>query len=174
MTTAQEALRRDLPLKTVVVGYDGTHPAERALARAAQLAETFGSRVIVADVAAPEPLQAMPGAFGLMPYYGLSEPGPGVRPDEQLWQQHRGRIESFLAETSIPYEFAGVVGQPADEIVDVAERNDADLIIVGTREPGFLERLLEGSVSQGVARRAHCDVLIVHPSAEERADDSPA
>ena len=174
MTTAQEALRRDLPLKTVVVGYDGTHPAERALARAAQLAETFGSRVIVADVAAPEPLQAMPGAFGLMPYYGLRTAGPGARPDEQLWQQHRGRIESLLAETSIPYAFAGVVGQPAEEIVDVAERNDADLIIVGTREPGFLERLLEGSVSQGVARRAHCDVLIVHPSAEERADDSPA
>jgi nucleotide-binding universal stress UspA family protein len=63
----------------------------------------------------------------------------------------------------VTHEFAGVVGQPSAEIVDVAERRGADLIVVGTREPGFLERLLEGSVSQGVARRAHCDVLIVHP-----------
>jgi nucleotide-binding universal stress UspA family protein len=55
------------------------------------------------------------------------------------------------------------VGAAANEIVDVAEERDADLIVVGTHEPGFLDRLLAGSVSQGVARRAHCDVLIVHP-----------
>ena len=68
-----------------------------------------------------------------------------------------------LAETGVPHEFAGVVGQPVEEIVDVAERRHADLIVVGTREPGLLERLLGGSVSQAVARRARCDVLIVHP-----------
>jgi nucleotide-binding universal stress UspA family protein len=164
VTAIDQPSRRDLPLKTIVVGYDGTQPAEHALMRAAQLARTFGSRVIVADVAAPPPLQATTGAFGLMPYDAYNTADPGARLDERLWQQHRARIESFLAETDVPCEFAGVVGQPADEIVDVAERNNADLIVVGTREPGFLERLLEGSVSQGVARRAHCDVLIVHPS----------
>jgi nucleotide-binding universal stress UspA family protein len=173
VTATQQPLRRERPLKTIVVGYHGTHPSEYALARAAQLARTFGSRVIVADVAAPALLQAAPGASGLMPYDGFNTADPGVRPDERLWQQHRARIESFLAETDVPYEFAGVVGQPADEIVDVAERNNADLIVVGTREPGFVERLLEGSVSQGVARRAHCDVLIVHPPQTKRPDDSP-
>jgi nucleotide-binding universal stress UspA family protein len=148
---------------TIVVGYDGTHPAELALARAAELAKTFECRIVVADVAAPEPLQPMPGAFGLNPYY-VDTAAQGVRSDDELWQQHRARVESFLAETGVPHEFAGVVGEPVEEIVDVAERRHADLIVVGTREPGFLERLLlGGSVSQAVARRARCDVLIVHP-----------
>jgi nucleotide-binding universal stress UspA family protein len=153
---------RHRPLNTIVVGYDGTQPAEQALARAAQLAQAFGASIIVADVAAPEPLEATPGAFGYMPYYRYGAER-SIETDEPLWQQHRARIESFLAETGVTHEFAGVVGQPSAEIVDVAERRGADLIVVGTREPGFLERLLEGSVSQGVARRAHCDVLIVHP-----------
>jgi nucleotide-binding universal stress UspA family protein len=150
-----------LSLTTIVVGYDGTQPAERALARAAGLAQTFGAKVVVADIAAPPPLEAMPGAFGYMPYYAAT-PDRGVRTDELAWQQHRSRIESFLAGTGVAHEFAGIVGQPVEEIVEVAERYDADLIVVGTREPGFLERLVGGSVSQGVARHARCDVLIVH------------
>ncbi len=101
---------------------------------------------------------------GSPPYY-VDTAEQGTRGDEELWQQHRERVESFLTEIGVPHEFAGVVGEPIEEIVDVAERRDADVIVVGTREPRFLERLLGGSVSQGVARRAHCDVLIVHPPA---------
>ena len=153
-------------LRTIVVGYDGTRPAERALSRAAELARAFGSTVIVADVVAPAPIDAMPGAFGLMPYF-RSTPENEVLVDEALWQRHRDRVESFFAETAISHEFAGVVGDPASEIVDVAEQRDADLIVVGTREPSLLDRLLEGSVSRGVARRARCDVLIVHPEHDD-------
>lgn len=162
MTESTQSLLVDPPLKTIVVGYDGTRPAERALARAAQLARAFGASIIVADVAPPEPLQATPGAFGFVPYYRYTAER-NIQTDEALWRQHRGRIETFLAKTGVACEFAGVVGQPVEEIVEVAQRRDADLIVVGTREASFLERLLEGSVSQGVARRAHCDVLIVHP-----------
>ena len=149
-------------MKTIVVGYDGTRSAERALVRAAELARTFGSTVVVADIAAPEPVQAMPGAFGLTPYYHYTLDQP-PRSDEALWREHRSRVEALFADGGVAHEFAGVIGDPVNEIVEVAEQREADLIVVGTREPGFLERLLEGSVSQGVARHARCDVLIVHP-----------
>jgi nucleotide-binding universal stress UspA family protein len=40
--------------------------------------------------------------------------------------------------------------------------HDAQLIVVGTREPSLVERLLGMSVSERVQRQARCDVLIVH------------
>jgi len=157
--------RRDATVKTILVGYDGTRSAERALLRAAELAQAFGSRVIVVSVSALEPLAATGGgAFGLNYYYPTID--EVARTDELLWQQHRERVEAFCAGFGVKVEFAGVSGQPVEEIVEVADEYDSDLIVVGTREPDFLERLLGGSISQGVARRAHCDVLIVHPPEE--------
>jgi nucleotide-binding universal stress UspA family protein len=155
-------------VKTILVGYDGTGPAERALTRAAELAQAFGSKVVVVSVSAPEPSATNGGAFGLMPYY-YPATEMAARTDEALWQEHREHVQALFAGFGVPVVFAGVSGQPAEEIVEVADEHRVDLIVVGTREPGFFERLLGGSVSEGVARRAHCDVLIVH-SPEESAD----
>jgi nucleotide-binding universal stress UspA family protein len=47
-------------------------------------------------------------------------------------------------------------------IAHVADERGADLVVVGTREPGLLARLLGQSVSGAVQRKAHCNVLIVH------------
>ncbi len=51
-------------------------------------------------------------------------------------------------------------GQPADAIVDVARREGVDLIVMGSRGLGALEGALLGSVSEAVADRAPCPVLI--------------
>jgi nucleotide-binding universal stress UspA family protein len=78
--------------------------------------------------------------------------------------EHRERVHALFADADLQVEFTGVAGEPAEELIEAAEQRQAELIVVGTREPGFLERLLGGSVSQDVARRARCDVLIVHPA----------
>jgi nucleotide-binding universal stress UspA family protein len=54
-----------------------------------------------------------------------------------------------------------VVGRAADEIVEAAGRPDVDLVVVGARGLGALERVLLGSVSEGVLRHADRPVLIV-------------
>lgn len=154
-------------MQTILAGYDGTRSAEHALGRVAELAQAFGSKVFVVSVSAPEPA-AVPGAFGLMPYDYSPQVSDTL--DDDLWSQHRARVEAFFSGHNIPVEFVGVRGLPAEEIVELAQEHGADLIVVGTREAGFLERLLVGSVSQGVARRARCDVLIVHP--QDRDDAS--
>ena len=137
-------------MKTIVVGYDETEPAKRALERAADLAEAFGSRLIVTSVS---PL-LMPATRGM----------GGVDPTDPP-DKHRAKLahaREYLGGRKVEAEFQPAVGDPADTIVTVADETKADLIVVGTREPNVLERLLGQSVSQSVSHHAHCDVLIVH------------
>ena len=54
-------------------------------------------------------------------------------------------------------------GDPASAIVSLAEQRKADLVVVGTREAGLAGRVVRHSVSQQVAKKVHCDLLIVHP-----------
>jgi nucleotide-binding universal stress UspA family protein len=137
-------------MKTIVVGYDETEPSKRALERAADLAEAFGSRVIVTSVS---PVLVSTGRSA-----GPIDPtDPPAKHVEELEHAH-----AYLAGRNIEAELQPAVGEPADTIVEVAEQAGATLVVVGTREPNVLERLLGQSVSQAVSRHAHCDVLIVH------------
>jgi nucleotide-binding universal stress UspA family protein len=54
-------------------------------------------------------------------------------------------------------------GRPADVIVRESQETDSDLVVVGARGLGAIERLLLGSVSEFVLRHARCPVLIVRP-----------
>jgi len=69
---------------------------------------------------------------------------------------------AFLTDRGIEAEFDLALDDPATHIVHLAKQRGADLIVVGTHEPGFLQRLLGLSVSDNVERKAHCDVMVVH------------
>ena len=60
-------------------------------------------------------------------------------------------------------------GDPADVICRRARELDADLIVVGSRGLGTLDRFLLGSVSAAVAQRAPCSVLVVRPRGRRRS-----
>jgi nucleotide-binding universal stress UspA family protein len=137
--------------KTIVVGYDRTHASNKALARAADLAEAADALLVVTSSA--RLLAGGAAAHGLGPY------DPADTPDE-----HRGQLEharELLELRKLQVEYDVEQGDPADAIVALADKHDADLIVVGTHERSFLDRLLHGSVSEGVSRHAHCDVLVV-------------
>jgi nucleotide-binding universal stress UspA family protein len=124
---------------TIVVAFDESAPSERALKRAADLARLYQDRLVVTSV--------IPVVIG--PIDG--HPGPELR--------EAGKQMDLLG---VPYELVEAIGDPGQAIVEVAEMKGAQLIVVGTREPSLVERLLGMSVSERVQRQARCDVLIVH------------
>jgi nucleotide-binding universal stress UspA family protein len=128
-------------MQTIVVAYNDTNDSQRALERAAELAGFYDAAVVVTSV--------MPVLVGGAP---TGRPGPEL--------EHAGAL---LRERGIEAELVEAVGDIAEAIVEVADRRGADLIVVGTRELSSVERMLGHSVSEGVQRRARCDVLIVHP-----------
>ncbi len=146
-------------MKTILVGFDASDASERALGRGADLAEALGARLVVTSVAVlPVP---MPGFDAALPTASGQLAAAGV--DEfELAERHLERARTVLAQRSVDAEFVAEVGAPAERIVELAEQREADMIVVGTSEPGFLARLLQGSVSEDVSRASHRDVLIVH------------
>jgi nucleotide-binding universal stress UspA family protein len=139
-------------MKTILVAYDDTEPSRRALERAATLAEAFGSRVLVTSIA---PLHYSTPRLTLT----VKERGEGIAARQEDVRQ----AQAILEERGITAEGLTAMGNPATAIARLAEEHDADLVVVGSRELGALQRLLGQSVSQAVSRRVRCDLLIVYP-----------
>jgi nucleotide-binding universal stress UspA family protein len=139
-----------MKLKTIVVGFDDKDPARRALERAADLAEAFGAKLVVTSVA--------PILIGAGRSAGPTDPVDSPAEHRKELQDARELLEA----RSIEVDYVPAIGEPADTIAELADDRDADMIVIGTRDPGILERLLGQSVSERVAHHAHRDVLIVH------------
>jgi nucleotide-binding universal stress UspA family protein len=163
-------------MNTIVVGYDGSEASERALARAADLAGAFTSRLVVVSVSrsthvpvavpALDPdgvLVASPVGGPMAPETPMPLPGSEQAPDPK--EHARLQLEHArmtLSRRRVDAEYVAEVGSPAERLLDVAEQRDADLIVVGSPTHGFVERLLARPVDEAVARRAGRDVLLVH------------
>jgi nucleotide-binding universal stress UspA family protein len=166
-------------VKTIVVGYDGSDAAERALGRAADVAKAFAARLVVVSVSKPAPLPLgppalEPGGVVLIPggatgplATGGTVPLPGLEPEPSRDPERSAQLQLERARTTlmgryIEADYVAELGTPAERLLDIADDRDADLIVVGSREHGFVERLLGRPVDEAVARHTARDVLIVH------------
>ena len=115
------------------------------------LAETFGSTVLVTSIA---PLHhSLPSAPATPE---AERPPSATHADIE-------RVVATLVERGITAESVEATGDPASAIANLAEKRGVDLVVIGSRGIGPVQRLLGQSVSQAVSRRVRCDVLIVHP-----------
>lgn len=142
---------------TIVVGTDGSTPAEAALTAAAELAGLReGTSVHV--VVAYHPLSAAD-------LRRLAEELPeDVRP---LLHAHVGAessltdARSIMQRAGVDAQYHEIDGDPTEALLEVAELAKADLLVVGSRGEGATKRALHGSVSTKVMHHADCAVLVV-------------
>jgi nucleotide-binding universal stress UspA family protein len=145
---------------SILVGADGSETATEAVAQATALACELSARLLI--VSAYEPASA--GRRGSRP--------DTARPDSQWALSPREDVMALLEHAAASALAAGVrsvdtfarQGDAADAIIDVAEEEVCDLIVVGNRGMTGARRFLLGSVPNRVSHHAPCSVLIVRTS----------
>lgn len=139
--------------RKILVGYDGSDNAKRALERAIALSEGEGAilRIIVV-------------VNTILPVYGTT--APYYPPDyaEQVTKEGQKSLAEALnrAKQSTQNASGAVMdGHPVEMILGSADREGSDLIVLGRRGISGVERFLMGGVSSSVVSHSKCDVLIV-------------
>ena len=86
--------------------------------------------------------------------------------EKELTEGAQKAMERFVEDHMSDIKNVGtsvLIGDPVEEIVDYATKNNVGLIVIGTHGRKGLERILFGSVAEGVVKNAPCPVLSVNP-----------
>lgn len=143
--------------KTILLAYDGSAHADRALTAAAEMTRAFGAALHVISIPEPD----MP-ALILAPYGTVVNVPPSDAEVAAAGAKIIGQAHVHLAELSVELADSHVRrGDPVASILLLADATDADMIIMGRRGLGPLKALALGSVSQSVAQQSRGAVLTV-------------
>jgi nucleotide-binding universal stress UspA family protein len=140
-------------LETIAVGTDGSDTAAKAVDFALDLAEKYGSHVVVAS-------SYRPVSEGRLRQEQRDAPGEiqwSINPTEDVDAALRS-VEEDAKKRGLKATTEAREGDPADVLCAIAEEHDADLLVVGNR--GMQRRVL-GSVPNSVSHKAPCSVVIV-------------
>lgn len=140
-------------VKTILVALDGSEISERVIQTLDDLVLPTDTNVILCHVfptseseielPADRPLAESP----TFSYFHIEK-----------------QLQSYQEKLSVNSELELVTGDPADEIIRLANIYSADLVIIGSRGLTGMKRIVQGSVSSQVVEEADCSVLVVKPS----------
>ena len=129
----------------ILVAFDGSNASKRALVHAAELVGRGGNLDVI-NVIGAQPVSARIGSL--------------VDGERKRQRKVLHEAQALLGEWEVRMSPHSAIGDPTSEIRAAAEESGAAVIVVG-RGSG-LRRLIDGSVSARLVRKAPCDVLVVH------------
>jgi nucleotide-binding universal stress UspA family protein len=136
--------------KVIVVGTDGSDRAGVAVREALMLAGLTGATVHAVHAIHTPPVVEDANSVQMM----MNE-----------MRDHSDAIQQKLLEDAkrqgVTVEFHSSMGEPANALVELAERVNADLVVVGNRGMSGMKRFVLGSVPNKVSHHCPCSVLIV-------------
>jgi nucleotide-binding universal stress UspA family protein len=147
-----------MKLKKILLPSDFSHCGDEALAFATMLARDTKATLLIVHVEEP------PAAYGGdYMYYGPPEP------NRELLRELLEKI--VPADPIVPCEHHLLFGDPAHQLVEFANKQSVDLIVIGTHGRTGLFRALMGSVAESVVRHATCPVISVKHPKHKVADE---
>lgn len=138
-------------LRKILVALDSSELSEQVVQMVKQLHLVPETTVVIAHVLVN---------LGANPDVAVDRPQADI---EEIPYQSLEKLQVYQASLPCKSELEIVMGDPAEEIVRLANIHQADLIIIGSRGLTGMNRILQGSVSSQVVAEAHCSVLVVKP-----------
>ena len=149
---------------SIVCGVDGSADSRAALEVAVSLGSRLGIRLVVAHVAEPASIPYAAAA----PFGGTAGHDAVVEEVELREEAAERLLEQVVFQTGlVSAERRAAVGVPAERLADLADEEDAELIVVGSRGRGAFKSAFLGSVSNSLVGVARCPVVVVPPGATE-------
>lgn len=136
--------------KIILVALDASEQAEQVIETLNELQLQTTTKIILSHVIPPPESDA---EWATDRPHNASEEIPYVQIEKQL--------QSYQANLPGTSQLEIVTGDPAEEIIRLANIHHADLIVIGSRGLTGLNRILQGSVSSQVVENAPCSVLVV-------------
>jgi nucleotide-binding universal stress UspA family protein len=142
-----------MSVRRILVATDGSEPADRALALAAELARSWGSGTLTLLKAVSDPVTFAPtAAAGLEMVLDAEQQGA----ERDLAQRaERLRTGGLKVETLVR------VGSAPEVVADVADSLEADLVVAGSTGKGALQRAVLGSVTTRLLHVLRRPLLVV-------------
>ena len=138
--------------KRILVAYDGSQHARRALEVAIDIAKKYGAKIYVAEVVDTATILGL--SMGPVPADVLDSMREKAKAD---LADAKAKAES----EGVQIETALLEGDPASTIVEYSDRIGADLIVTGSRGLSTIKRVFLGSVSTGIVTHSKKPVLVV-------------
>lgn len=140
-------------MKHIMVPYDQSEPANRALDAAIDLAKKYGASIsLVACIVPQVPMDPTLGASYAETLVLLQKSATDAL----------SKLESRLKESQVPARSQVLTGVSiTDELLSYADKHQVDMIVMGSRGLGGFKKLLLGSVASGISQHSKCPVLIV-------------
>ena len=143
-----------MQVKMILVPCDFSEYAEYAFRWALGLAEGWGAKVVLLHATPLFTHTGYPGEVFLLDFTKI---------EQELIADAEKRLNEFVAKkgtSPVTVETCAVLGDPFWEICQAAEREQADLIVMGSHGRTGLAHVLLGSVAERVVRHAPCPVLV--------------
>ncbi len=139
-------------LNTVLVALDGSEMAERVIQTLDDLAFSQDAKVILCHVF-PTPESEIE----------LPADRPQSESPTFSYFHIEKQLQSYQEKLSVKSELELVTGDPAEEIIRLANIYKSELIVIGSRGLMGMKRIVQGSVSSQVVEEANCSVLVIKP-----------